>query len=104
MGWHWRCMYSQAPSYGQLVADLVCLWQGRVTSYIGRDLQRYTAFRVQPTLDGPIRQFLFTDKGVIVLGTRTIHMAMRRGPTLWSIRYECRPPPERTTLEPLTRH
>jgi len=59
-----------------------------VVSFYGRDLQRYTAFKIHPPAEGPVRQFLFHDKGVIVLGTRSVHMAMRRGPALWNIRYE----------------
>jgi PAB-dependent poly(A)-specific ribonuclease subunit 2 len=59
-----------------------------VVSFYGRDLQRYTAFKIHPPSEGPIRQFLFHDKGVIALGTRSVHMAMRRGPALWNIRYD----------------
>jgi PAB-dependent poly(A)-specific ribonuclease subunit 2 len=61
-----------------------------VASFYGRDLQRYTAFKIHPPSEGPVRQFLFHDKGVICLGTRSVHMAMRRGPALWNIRYGCR--------------
>ncbi|AEO64295.1 uncharacterized protein THITE_2110294 [Thermothielavioides terrestris NRRL 8126] len=72
------------------IAEL--LWagndRGRVASFYGRDLQRYTAFKIQPPSEGPVRQFLFHDKGVIALGTRSVHMAMRRGPALWNIRHE----------------
>ncbi|KAL2257791.1 hypothetical protein VTK26DRAFT_9164 [Humicola hyalothermophila] len=72
------------------IAEL--LWagndRGRVVSFYGRDLQRYTAFKIQPPSEGPVRQFLFHDKGVIALGTRSVHMAMRRGPALWNIRHE----------------
>lgn len=59
-----------------------------MVSFYGRDLQRYTAFKIHPPSEGPIRQFLFHDKGVIALGTRSVHMAMRRGPALWNIRYD----------------
>ncbi|EAQ84938.1 hypothetical protein CHGG_08952 [Chaetomium globosum CBS 148.51] len=72
------------------IAEL--LWagndRGRVVSFYGRDLQRYTAFKIHPPSEGPVRQFLFHDKGVIALGTRSVHMAMRRGPTLWNIRHD----------------
>ncbi|KAL1837826.1 hypothetical protein VTJ49DRAFT_3373 [Mycothermus thermophilus] len=72
------------------IAEL--LWagddRGRVSSFYSRDLQRYTAFKIHPPSEGPVRQFLFHDKGVIVLGTRSVHMAMRRGPALWHIRHE----------------
>ena len=60
--------------------------KGRVTSLYGSELQRYTSFRSQPQADGPVRQFLFNDKGVICLGSRSIHMALRRGPTVWNLR------------------
>ena len=58
-----------------------------MVSFYGRDLQRYTAFKIHPPAEGPVRQFLFHDKGVIALGTRSVHMASRRGPALWNIRY-----------------
>ncbi|KAK3332099.1 ubiquitin carboxyl-terminal hydrolase-domain-containing protein [Cercophora scortea] len=61
---------------------------GRVTSFSGRDLQRYTSFRIHPDSEGPVHQILFHDKGVIILGSRSVHMAMRRGPALWNIRHD----------------
>lgn len=61
--------------------------QGRVLSLYGTELQRYTSFRIHPSTDGPVRQLLFHDKGVIALGPRTVHMAMRRGLPIWNIRY-----------------
>ncbi|KAK4199754.1 putative PAB-dependent poly(A)-specific ribonuclease subunit PAN2 [Triangularia verruculosa] len=64
-------------------------WKGRVSSFANRELQRYTAFKIQTDPnDGPVQQFLFHDKGVIVLGRKGVHMAMRRGPALWNIRHE----------------
>ncbi|KAI1371056.1 PAB-dependent poly(A)-specific ribonuclease subunit PAN2 [Hypoxylon crocopeplum] len=59
---------------------------GRVSSFYGTKLQPYTSFKAHNSQDGPIRQLLFNDKGVIVLGSRGVHMATRRGPPLWSIR------------------
>jgi PAB-dependent poly(A)-specific ribonuclease subunit 2 len=56
-------------------------------SLYGNDLQRYTAFKIQPASEGPVRQFLFHERGIIALGSRTVHMALRRGPTIWNIRY-----------------
>jgi PAB-dependent poly(A)-specific ribonuclease subunit 2 len=61
--------------------------QGRVLSLYGTELQRYTSFRIHPPNDGPVRQLLFHDKGIIALGPRTVHMAMRRGLPMWNIRY-----------------
>ncbi|KAH8884604.1 hypothetical protein GQ53DRAFT_697301 [Thozetella sp. PMI_491] len=62
--------------------------RGRVTSFYGTEMQRYTSFRSHPSTDGPVRQFLFHDKGVIVLGPRSVHLALRRGPAVWDIRHE----------------
>ncbi|KAI6082233.1 PAB-dependent poly(A)-specific ribonuclease subunit PAN2 [Hypoxylon rubiginosum] len=61
---------------------------GRVSSFYGAKLQPYTSFKAHTSQDGPVRQILFNDKGVIALGSRGVHMAMRRGPPLWSIRHE----------------
>lgn len=60
--------------------------QGRVTSFYGSELQRYTSFKARTTTDGPVRQILVNDKGVVVLGSRDIHMASRKGPPIWHIR------------------
>ena len=57
-------------------------------SFFGPELRRYTAWRIQPVEEGPVRQFLFNDKGLIILGTRSVHMYNRRGLRLWDIRYE----------------
>lgn len=61
--------------------------QGRVTSFYGTELQRYTSFKAHATTDGPVRQIMVTDKGVIVLGSKDVHMALRRGPPIWHIKY-----------------
>ena len=55
---------------------------GRVSSFYGTELQRYTSFKAGA---GPVRQLLFHDKGVIALGSTSVHMAMRRGPPIWHI-------------------
>ena len=60
--------------------------KGRVSSFYGTELQPYTSFKAHPSQDGQVRQLLFSDKGVIALGSRSVHMALRRGPPLWSIR------------------
>lgn len=57
--------------------------QGRVTSFYGNNLQKYTSFRAHPPSEGAVHQLLFNDKGVIALGARGVHMAMRRGPPVW---------------------
>lgn len=58
---------------------------GRVTSFYGTELQRHTSFKIHPSSDGPVRQLLFHDKGVIALGAKSVHMATRRGPPIWHI-------------------
>ncbi|KAH8176889.1 ubiquitin carboxyl-terminal hydrolase domain-containing protein [Sarocladium implicatum] len=59
---------------------------GRVTSFYGTELQRYTSFKAHASADGPVRQILINDKGVVVLGAKDIHMALRRGPPIWHLR------------------
>ncbi|KAG0651296.1 Poly(A)-nuclease deadenylation complex subunit 2 [Hyphodiscus hymeniophilus] len=55
---------------------------GRVSSFYGTDMQRYASFKAGTS---PIRQLLFHDKGVIALGSTSVHMALRRGPHIWHI-------------------
>ncbi|PHH86624.1 hypothetical protein CDD83_9979 [Cordyceps sp. RAO-2017] len=61
---------------------------GRVTSFLGTELQRYTSFRAHLTSDGPIRQILVNDRGVVALGSKDVHMALRRGPPIWHVRHD----------------
>ncbi|KAH8205355.1 hypothetical protein TruAng_000434 [Truncatella angustata] len=62
---------------------------GRVTSFYGTSLlNQYTSFKAHSSQDGKVQQLLFSDKGVIALGPRGVHMALRRGPPLWNIRHE----------------
>src|SRR5690348_2711347 len=61
--------------------------QGRVASFYSSELQRHTSFRAHPSGDGPVRQLLCHDKGIIALGTKSIHMATRRGLPVWHIEY-----------------
>jgi PAB-dependent poly(A)-specific ribonuclease subunit 2 len=60
--------------------------QGRVTSFYGTKMQLYTSFKAHLSADGPIRQMLVNDKGIIALGSKDLHMALRRGPPIWHIR------------------
>ncbi|KAI6783498.1 ubiquitin carboxyl-terminal hydrolase family protein [Emericellopsis cladophorae] len=60
---------------------------GRVTSFYGAELQRYTSFKAHAATEGPVRQILVNDKGVIALGAKDLHMAMRRGLPQWHIRH-----------------
>ncbi|KHO01669.1 Exonuclease, RNase T/DNA polymerase III [Metarhizium album ARSEF 1941] len=58
---------------------------GRVTSFLGPELQRYTSFKAHLSTDGPVRQILVNEKGVISLGSKDVHMAQRRGPPIWHL-------------------
>lgn len=70
-------------------------FKGRVTSFVGTEMQRYTSFKAHSAADGPVRQILVNEKGVIVLGAKDVHMALRRGLPLWHIRYKFHPPSAR---------
>lgn len=61
---------------------------GRVSSFYGTELTPYTSFKAHNSQDGKVHQLLFNDKGVIALGPHSVHMAMRRGPPLWTIRHD----------------
>ncbi|PNY28099.1 PAB-dependent poly(A)-specific ribonuclease subunit PAN2 [Tolypocladium capitatum] len=61
---------------------------GRVTAFVGSELQRYTSFKAHLASDGLVRQILVNDKGVVILGSRDVHMALRRGVPLWHIRHD----------------
>ncbi|QPG94530.1 poly(A)-specific ribonuclease [Epichloe festucae Fl1] len=61
---------------------------GRVTSFLGTEMQRYTSFKAHSAADGPVRQILVNEKGVLALGAKDVHMALRRGLPLWHIRHD----------------
>ncbi|KAI8674835.1 PAN2-PAN3 deadenylation complex catalytic subunit PAN2 [Fusarium keratoplasticum] len=61
---------------------------GRVTSFYGTELQRYTSFKAHASADGPVRQILVNEKGVVALGAKDVHMAMRRGVPMWHIKHD----------------
>ncbi|RVD88607.1 uncharacterized protein DFL_002785 [Arthrobotrys flagrans] len=50
---------------------------GRVTSYYGSELQRYTVYKGHN--DGAVRNFLFSDRGIVSLGSKSLHISARRG-------------------------
>ncbi|KAL5343654.1 ubiquitin carboxyl-terminal hydrolase-domain-containing protein [Aspergillus crustosus] len=60
---------------------------GRITSFYGTDLQRYTSVRAHVS-EGPVRQILFHERGVISLAPRSVHMITRRGLTQWHITHD----------------
>jgi PAB-dependent poly(A)-specific ribonuclease subunit 2 len=61
---------------------------GRITSFYGPELQRYTSVRAHPVSDGPVRQILFHERGVISLSPKSVHMITRRGLTQWHLSHE----------------
>ncbi|RBR26581.1 uncharacterized protein FIESC28_00578 [Fusarium coffeatum] len=61
---------------------------GRVTSFYGTNLERYTSLKAHTSAEGPVRQILVNDKGVVALGPQDLHMAIRRGPPIWHIKHD----------------
>ncbi|KAJ5105410.1 hypothetical protein NUU61_002757 [Penicillium alfredii] len=61
---------------------------GRLTSFYGPELQRYTSVRAHPVSEGPIRQILFHERGVISLSGNSVHMITRRGLTQWHLTHD----------------
>ncbi|PGH31538.1 PAB-dependent poly(A)-specific ribonuclease subunit PAN2 [[Emmonsia] crescens] len=61
---------------------------GRVTSFYGPELQRYTSVKAHPASEGPVRQLLFHEKGVISVSSKSVHLTSRRGLTIWHLSHE----------------
>ncbi|KAJ5582873.1 Peptidase C19 ubiquitin carboxyl-terminal hydrolase 2 [Penicillium sp. DV-2018c] len=61
---------------------------GRVSSFYGPELQRYTSARAHPVSEGAVRQIIFHERGVISLSAKSVHMINRRGMTLWHLAHE----------------
>ncbi|KAF9700320.1 hypothetical protein EKO04_001633 [Ascochyta lentis] len=65
------------------------LWSGnslgRIASFYGATLERYTSYRGHAANEGPVKQFLFTEKGVLSISKQSIHYAHRRGITQWHL-------------------
>ncbi|ORE03413.1 hypothetical protein BCV72DRAFT_32113 [Rhizopus microsporus var. microsporus] len=59
---------------------------GRVVSYYGKGLQRYTSFKMHS--DQQVRQIRVTDRSIISLSPKSIQMRDRRGLVKWNIRFE----------------
>ncbi|OOF98956.1 hypothetical protein ASPCADRAFT_204652 [Aspergillus carbonarius ITEM 5010] len=60
---------------------------GRITSFCGPELQRYTSVRAHPATEA-VRQIIFHERGVISLSPKSVHMITRRGLTQWHIAHE----------------
>jgi PAB-dependent poly(A)-specific ribonuclease subunit 2 len=63
---------------------------GRVTSFYSTDLARYTSFMCHSSKEagGAVRQILVNTKGIVVLSSRTLHMASRKGLTMWTLEHD----------------
>jgi PAB-dependent poly(A)-specific ribonuclease subunit 2 len=63
--------------------SLILEQQGRITSFYGPELQRYTSYRGHAPAEGPVKQMLMCDRGVISITAKSIHLASRKGVTQW---------------------
>lgn len=61
--------------------------QGRVTSFYGPELQKYTSIQAHPENEGPVKQLLFHERGIISVAPKSVHLSSRRGLTQWHIAY-----------------
>jgi PAB-dependent poly(A)-specific ribonuclease subunit 2 len=59
--------------------------QGRVTSFYGSQLTRYTSYRGHAATEGAVKQFLFTDTGILSVSQQSVHYSHRRGLTQWHL-------------------
>ncbi|KAF2792603.1 PAB-dependent poly(A)-specific ribonuclease-like protein subunit pan2 [Melanomma pulvis-pyrius CBS 109.77] len=58
---------------------------GRVTSFYGPSLERYTSYRAHAATEGAVKQFLFTEKGILSISKQSAHYSIRRGITQWHL-------------------
>ncbi|OCK74303.1 PAB-dependent poly(A)-specific ribonuclease-like protein subunit pan2 [Lepidopterella palustris CBS 459.81] len=58
---------------------------GRITSFYGPNLEKYTSYIGHPQAEGAVKQLLFTEKGVLSISKRSIHFSIRRGLTQWHL-------------------
>ncbi|KAI9595833.1 ubiquitin carboxyl-terminal hydrolase-domain-containing protein [Syncephalis fuscata] len=66
--------------------DQELLWmgneRGRVTSYVGNSIHKYTSFRAHA---GPVRQLMSMAAGILSVGPNSIRLTHRRGLVQWTI-------------------
>ncbi|KIV95116.1 hypothetical protein PV10_02805 [Exophiala mesophila] len=58
--------------------------QGRVVSFYGHELQRYVSVKAH-IAEGPVKQLLLTEKGVVSISSTSVHLVSRRGLTQWHL-------------------
>ncbi|KIW04435.1 hypothetical protein, variant 1 [Verruconis gallopava] len=56
---------------------------GRVMSFYGHELQKYTSFKAHASEH--VKQIIFTEKGVLSVSSRSVHYASRRGLGIWHL-------------------
>ncbi|KAJ5399712.1 hypothetical protein N7465_010201 [Penicillium sp. CMV-2018d] len=61
---------------------------GRISSFYGPELQRYTSVRAHPVSEGSVQQIIFHERGVISLSSKSVHMITRRGLTQWHLTHD----------------
>lgn len=83
----WIGTDSVSLSYYTCCPALSDFFKGRVTSYYGSDLQKYTSVQAHPVHEGRVAQLLFHERGVISLASRSVHLISRRGLTQWHISF-----------------
>ena len=60
---------------------------GRVTSFYSPQLQRYTSVKAH-LAEGPVRQLLLHEKGVLSVASKSVHLTSRKGLTQWHITHQ----------------
>ncbi|KAF2227442.1 ubiquitin carboxyl-terminal hydrolase-domain-containing protein [Elsinoe ampelina] len=58
---------------------------GRVTSFYSNELQKYTSYRGHPSSEGPVKQFLVCDKGILSVSSKSVHLSSRKGVAQWHL-------------------
>ena len=57
---------------------------GKVVSFYGPELQRYTSVKAH-IKEGPVRQLLIHERGVLSVASKSVHLISRKGLTQWHI-------------------
>lgn len=81
MGWYGSSQFCHVESCPKL---RLTQGKGRVISYHGTELQRYTSVKAH-IHEGPVRQLLTSDRGVLSISSRSVHLINRRALTQWHI-------------------
>ena len=58
--------------------------QGRVAAFYGPELQRYVSVKAHIG-EGPVRQFLFHERGILSIAANSVHLTSRKGLTQWHL-------------------